>query len=178
MNVPQYKRLPGRGRTWTGTARLWLGADHILSAQTTGYSEVYKRFFFPDIQAITVCKTDLGKIWNAVLGVPAAFFALLAVFQTGTAAVVLLSIAGLFALPLVINVVLGATCMCHVRTAVQSERLHALSRMRAARRVVNRIRPLIVAAQGEISREQLVAELGQSQGSSGSSEAGTPPIIA
>jgi len=182
MNVPNYTRLPGRGRTWAGRAHLWLGPDHVLSVQSLGYTESYRRFFFADTQAIVAGKTHTGKIWNCVWGSFVAFFGLLAISQTDVASIVLWSIAAALAVPLVINLALGPTCACYVRTAVQTERLTAISRMSAARRLIDLLRPRIAAAQGEISRDELLAAFDRAQGfatpaSAAPESSGEPPVI-
>jgi hypothetical protein len=47
-------------------ASLWMGMDHLLSISEGPYSEEYKRFFFRDIQAITVCITRRRMVWNSM----------------------------------------------------------------------------------------------------------------
>lgn len=164
MNVPAYKRLPGRSVGVGGSSRLYLGPDHILAVQASGFAETYKRFFFADIQAVIVRKTAVGQIWNGVWGAIALFFALIAIaVDDNPGSFVLGGIAALFLLGLLVNVLLGPMCACHVKTAVQTERLTAISRMRTAARLLDRIRPLIVAAQGELPREQLADALDRAQ---------------
>jgi len=57
----------------------------------------------------------------------------------------------LFAIPMSINTLLGPACACNIRTAVQQEELPSLNRLRRARRVFDRIRPGIIAAQGQLA---------------------------
>jgi len=72
----------------------------------------------------------------------------------------LFSAAGFFGLPLLINILRGRTCRCFLRTAVQTEQLPPLSRVRRAQKVFARIRPLIAAAQGgELSPEMISARM-------------------
>ena len=57
MARKEYKRIGGRGsrrRQFFTRNTLWLGADHLLQGEHTGYTEEYKRFYFRDIQGITV----------------------------------------------------------------------------------------------------------------------------
>jgi hypothetical protein len=178
MNTPRYQQLPGRGATWSGPSRLWQGEDHILLVLTRGYTEAYRRFFFNDIQAVIVRRTHTGKIWNAVWALMAAFFAFIALQLDGGAALTLWCLSAPFAIALLINLVLGPTCACHLRTAVQTERLPALSRVRAARQFLTRIEPLIQAAQGELSRDLIAAELGGASSGASSAVFDTPPVIA
>jgi hypothetical protein len=143
---------------------LWLGSDHLLHVSATLGSEEYKRFYFRDIQAITIISTKRQMVLNIVLGSLLTFSFSLAMLNrlisqySGPRP---LEIAALivFGLPMLINILIGPTCDAHLKTAVQSEELPSLSRLRRAHRVLDRIRPFITAAQGEIPREELVARL-------------------
>jgi hypothetical protein len=150
VNSNVYRKLPGRGMAWTGLSRVWQGDDHVLLVANHIFAETYRRFFYADIQGIVVRRTHLGKSWNAIWICGLIFFAALAaVVDDAVGSLVLLGFAAPFAVGLIANLLLGPTCACHIRTAVQSERVPALSRMRAARRFLDRVEPLIVAAQGE-----------------------------
>ena len=149
MSQSPYQKLPGRGLTWTSYSRVWLAADHVLLVRGQTWTETYRRFFFPDIQAVILRRTHTGKIWNAVWGGSAAFFLIIALMLNGSAALVVASLAAPFAVALLINLMLGPTCACHIRTAVQMERLGALNRVRAARQFIALVEPLIMAAQLE-----------------------------
>lgn len=158
MTPSKYTRLPGRGRNWAGVCRVWLGEDHVLVVQSQGYSETYKRFFFKDIQAIILHRTHTGKMWNGIWGGLCFFFVLLAlVAQDRVGSTVLVCIAAPFGLGLLINLILGPMCACRIRTAVQTERIVALNRLRATEKFIARIEPLIVAVQGELPQESFNA---------------------
>ena len=159
MTPSPYQKLPGRGLTWTGFSRVWLGADHVLLVRGHTWTESYRRFFFHDIQAVLVQHTHTGKIWNTVWGASAAFFAVIALMLNGTGSVIVASLGAPFASALLINLALGPTCACHIRTAVQTERLSALNRLGAARKFIARVEPLINAAQDASSPEQFAADL-------------------
>jgi hypothetical protein len=145
---------------------LWLGADHVLVIDSSGYSETYKRFYFQDIQAVTVRVTRRRLLWNWLLGVPAFIWA-----AGGASAVLLNGISGLpeiiggvtfpvlLAIPLLINNLLGPTCACQLQTAVQTEQLPSLCRLRKTRRILDRLRPLIAQAQGQLVPEEIPARL-------------------
>ena len=49
---------------------LWLGRDHLLCVDSSGYTETYKRFYFRDIQAVTIVATKRRTVFNGVLVVP------------------------------------------------------------------------------------------------------------
>jgi hypothetical protein len=139
---------------------LWLGKDHLLCIDSNGYTENYKRFYFRDIQAIIIRKTERHKYWGLVFAVLAvAFF-----FPAGLSSEVVIkyafgSIAGIFVMIFLINLALGPASACQIRTAVQVEDLPSLNRLRRARKVLNRVRPLVVAVQGEITPEEISLRL-------------------
>ena len=166
---PKYRRLTrARARTAFGivsTSRssLWLGPDHLLCIDTTGYRENYKRFYFRDIQALIVRKTSRWKITVAVWGAVSGLFGLFA-FSAASAsepvlAYILGSVAGLFLLGMAVDWVQGPSCVCQLRTAVQVEELPALDRLPWARKVLARLRPLIAEAQGQFTPEQVAERM-------------------
>ena len=147
-----YRRLPGRGVTLTHYAYLYLGPDHLLQSAATGYSETYKRFYFRDIQAIIIRKTSMWLIGLLALLVPAVFLAIVAIFTTdAVGAAILWTIVGVLFLGSLTNLLLGPSCVCHLQTAVQTEKLPSLKRLRKAQKILSQIRPLIEAAQGGFS---------------------------
>lgn len=158
----KYKCLSKRS---TPPASLWLGPDHLLSISSTGYSETYKRFYFRDIQAIVITSSIRRALWNWIWGVPMAFCLVLCLrnlkpSDDGTASIVYAIIAGVFAVPLLINSFRGQACVCQLRTAVQIEPLPSLGRIRKTRRVLAKIRPLIAAAQGgELPADAAAAQM-------------------
>jgi hypothetical protein len=125
----------------------------MLQIDSTGYSERYKRFFFRDIQAFVVTMTQRRRAWNWALGIliPVAALLWALYFSSegpGTVSIILATATGLvIAIPLFFNNLLGPTCTCHVRTAVQVEQLWPLNRLPRAQAVLDQVRPLIVAAQ-------------------------------
>ncbi len=177
MSKTEYKRLPGRGLTWTGPSRLWLGTDHVLLVLGRGFFESYRRFFLNDIQAVIVRRTHTGKIWAALWIIGLLLFgSIAAVVSDPMGQGILLAIAAPFAVALIINLLLGPTCACHIRTAVQTERVPAVSRLRAARAFIARLEPLIATAQGELPAEETAARLAEIQGAP-SSPVNAPPVL-
>jgi hypothetical protein len=183
MNQPAYQKLPGRGRTWSGQSRIWLGTDHILYVMTRGYVENYRRFFFNDIHGIIVQRTQTGKMWTAVWSVPLFFFVLFAILIDENAPRVAFAIlATPFAVGFISNLILGPTCACYIRTAVQTERIPAVSRVRSAEKFIALIEPHIHGAQGELSQEQIASDLallqaGQLGRATEPARADLPPVI-
>lgn len=170
----EYRKLPGRGATLTHYVRLYAGADHLLQVASTGFTESYKRFYYRDVQAITLRKTYVGKAANAFLGATVTVLSVPALFTSTPVTIVLASLAGFFAIGLGVNIALGATCVAHLRTAVQHEKMASLSRLRRARRVLERLKPLITAAQGELSSTHLEGIVGNEPKTP---EEGLPPVI-
>ena len=167
----RYERLPGTGYrqlvpTWAiillffvigifvlllrgRRVQLWRGEDHLLIVDWDGYREYYKRINYRDIQSVIVRRTPDALIANSILGVIVLGFvgpALLVDDNVGM--IILFVIGGIVGLILLANLLQGSSCKCQLRTAVQSEDLHSLSRLPNARKALDQLRPLIVAAQG------------------------------
>ncbi len=151
----EYTRLPGKGRSGLITIEtLWAGENHLLAIFNRRFSEEYKRFYFNDIQAVITQKTHNGKIINIVLGLLIAFFSLfLLPGWSGFPGVM----TGFLLLLLMINLLRGPTCHTYIRTAIQTERIPSLHRLRTAEKVMDRLKPLIEKAQGALRREDIVA---------------------
>ncbi len=157
-----YIILPGRGLKKGGTAlivrtraRLYMGADHLLCLYNTGYTEDYKRFYYKDIQAIVACGTSKGKTLNIVLGVLIALHALISFLAGNPWNIIFPSIAVFFSLFLVINILLGPTSKSYLLTAVTTEELPSLCRLKNALKVIDLLRPVIETAQGRLSTEDI-----------------------
>jgi len=155
-----YVKLPGRGRRgWvltTSFTSLWMATDHLMQVEGTRISEDYKRFYFKDIKAIIMRRTRtwITNTW-ILLGLAALFMGLFALIAFNVQPLERIGflvvggcIAGFFLLCAAINVCLGPTCICHLRTPVQQEELPSLSRIRTATRALKRIRQAVEAVQG------------------------------
>jgi hypothetical protein len=166
----RYKRLPGRGPRTRGIitavrsrCSLYLGDDHILAVDNNGFSESYKRFYFSDIQAFITQKTRRGAVWNIVLAVMIACSLVGALFfEEESLRILFWILSGIFFALLLINILKGPTCTCHIVTAVQVDKLPSLNRLRVARKVIDAIRPSIEKVQGTLSPEEITT--GQSMG--------------
>jgi hypothetical protein len=137
---------------------LWLGEDHLLSIDSASYSEEYKRFYFRDIQAFFICPTGRMAIWNGILTALLVMHVLV-LGWLGVSVTVVLVVAGVLAVPLVLNNLSGPACKVYLRTAVQLEELPSLNRIRRAQRVLAIVRPLITAVQGPLSRDEAAQRL-------------------
>jgi len=163
-----YTKLAGRGlrRTAFGLTatrcQLWLGADHLLTVDYTIATEEYRRFYFRDIEAIVIRRTAGRQMWNWILGVLAVLTAgpfFIGWFSERSTGLLVTSvcIATLWLVFIAINSLRGATCQAHIRTAAQTEQLPSLGRLPVARKALARLQPLILAAQGEATPEELAA---------------------
>ncbi|MCC6487067.1 MAG: hypothetical protein IT364_06165 [Candidatus Hydrogenedentes bacterium] len=154
-----YKRkLPGKAKRGFGLLnatgqRLWLGPDHLLVINTLYFKERYKRFYFTDIQALTITRTTAGMILNVVFAILASLFGIwgaAAYFTLGwdpVAAIFLGIIAVCILLGLALNSLFGPTCRCFMYTPVHCEELFCLGRLWTARRVARDLRAIAEAAQ-------------------------------
>ena len=158
-----YRKLPGRSIAFSGIGTLALAEDHVLEVESLLVHERYRRFFLKDIAAIVVRRTKARLWWNVAHGVLGFGGAGLAggLWWGGTFVkeqeprVLLWVFAGLiapfalfFLLLFLINSLLGPTCRCHLQTTAAGwHALAAPARLRAARRLLARLTPLIEAAQ-------------------------------
>ena len=163
----KYRRLPGRGagggfRAWGVRCTLWLGPDHLLSVERTNFTEDYRRYYFKDIKAIIVRRT---RRWGAVTAVLLTLllllvggFSIAAMKAPPFDRMLPVIFAGILSMPLLVallvHLVRGPTCICHLRTPVQQEQLPSLNRLWKARRTLARIQAAIDAIQGPLSEEQ------------------------
>lgn len=167
------RRTPGLAIITVSRSNLWLGSDHLLCVESEGFNESYRRFYFRDIQAITLRKTPRALIIGLVTGVLTAFFGVLAFSVNDEAGRWVLGIlATVCGIPFLLNLLSGPTCQCELRTAVQTEKVPSMSRVRRAQRVLKRIRPLIVEAQGQLPAEEIAARFRDHVATPGSE----PPI--
>ena len=154
-----YQRLPGKKKGFLiGFHTLWQGPDHLLQIYSRLGVEDYKRFYFNDIQAIITRKTDRGKIQNFVLGALTGLFGLFAVTSGGGWSIFNAVIAGLMLLIWIINLLKGPTCETYLLTAVQTEKLHALHRLKTTQAVMKQLRSLIEQRQGRINPESFAQQ--------------------
>jgi hypothetical protein len=162
MDDIEYKRLTRscRRNIIGSSGSLWLGKDHVLCVQSTGYSESYKRYYFRDIQAFITRKTNANVVWVIIWGVLAAFCILIGLAHRvdNGALPIFLTLSVPFLAAALLSLTLGPTCSCQVRTAVQTEYL-PLIRLRKAHKFFDAIRPLIAEAQGRLAAEEIPARL-------------------
>src|SRR5262245_35519642 len=173
--VPRYVRLPGRSRGIVGTAALWLGADHVLLVQTRGYTEYYRRFYFRDVQALLLRRTSAARNVSFAL-VAFLLIMIAAAAASGNAWPFWIVAAVPLATALLLHLLYGPSCVCHVRTAVETTELTALRRVRAASKTLARLRALVEDAQGTMTTDEIVRAADATAGVT--SEVAPPPVAA
>jgi hypothetical protein len=165
----EYKRIGGKGarrRQFFTRNTLWLGADHLLQVEHTGYTEEYKRFYFRDIQSIIVQKDNRFLIWSLVLGgLLATCLTFVIQFDEQGAKIFFGCVAAPLFLALVINLIKGPSCYTRIKTAVQEEEVPAFRRVWKTQKAMAQVREMISAAQGTMSADEIRARLGGSQAS-------------
>ena len=147
ISQPTYQRLPGVAATLTHYYSLYLGPTYLLQVASTGWSERYRRFYFQDIRAIVLRRTNAAGAVNAVLAGLALPFLALALFNVAPLPMLILAIT--CAVPLIYSLLAGPSCVCHIYTSVQVERLPSLRRLRVAHRALSQLRPRIEQAQSQ-----------------------------
>jgi hypothetical protein len=165
-----FRKLPGRGRKTFGLlstvrSRLYLEADHLLAVSNDRFTESYKRFYFRDIHSLVFCRTKHGFVVSIILGALAALLLGLAIvgasfWNWGAIGWAILGpIISFFLLMVIINSFRGPTCLCQLKTAVTTEELPSLNRVRTARKVFALLRPIIEAVQGQLRADEIPAKL-------------------
>ena len=170
-----YHRLPGTGSSAFEQVKLYQGPDHLLLVASSGYNENYKRFYFRDIQAITLRASIRGKVWNGVWIFLTFLAAVIALQVSGVAMVVWSMIAGTFFILLAVHFGFGPTCICQIQTAVQTRPLPSLNRLRRAQKVIARLRPIIEGAQEPISSSELSQRIDETRRGTAPIPVGNPP---
>jgi hypothetical protein len=154
--IKEYQKLPGIKKGFLiGKYTLWQGKDHLLHIFSRFGSEEYKRFYFTDIQAIITRKTLAGKIQNIILGCFILMFLVPVFYFDGGWSIFYAVISGMMSLILFVNLYKGPTCDTKLLTAVQTEKLHSLNRLKTACRVMDRLQTCIQSAQGTLKAGDL-----------------------
>jgi hypothetical protein len=149
QNRLKYIRLPGRLPIPFFTQSLWQGEDHLLWVETIFFKQQYKRFYYQDIQAIIMRRSNDHRIWTILWSIVASIFGLITMSVNGSPAFPG-GMALIFLVLVAINLGLGPTCTVRVQTAAQVQKITALRRVRTARKAMNQIRVLVEGAQGKL----------------------------
>jgi len=168
-----------RLRPFLSQNSVWIGRDHLLSVDSPGFQERYRRFYFRDIQSIAIRGTNRRSTLNWILSGALLLFLLLTISafsSTSRFLEVITIIADVsIAIPLLVNNILGTACDVYIRTAVQESRLPALGRIRRARKILDRIRPFIASAQEPIAPMEMIARVNALQSNRTPAPPSAPP---
>jgi membrane-bound ClpP family serine protease len=126
-----------------------LGQDHLLYISAGIFVEEYKRFYFKDIQSLIIHKTKSWNVWVILLACLGVLFLIVTISSADTGAIVAGIIAGLLFSILAVNLIMGPTCAAHIQTAVQTEQLHCMVRIKKAQKVMDSLKPHILHSQRE-----------------------------
>lgn len=151
-NPKPYTRLT-RDTSGVGTyTSLWLAGDHLMLVTASGVSENYARYDLRDIQGFFIAPTQRRLAWaiwwGALLTISLIAFA--SNLTGGRVPVFSTLFVVLFLGAMVANHLLSAGCAVYVVTGVQTTRLPPLCRRRQARKILDRLEPVIRAAQADL----------------------------
>jgi hypothetical protein len=138
--TPTYRKLPGAKRTPLRKVTLWLSSDHILAVDSHRFTEEYKRYYFKDIQAIIV--TQMSAAASRTIDLVVLLVVVVLAWR-------LYITAGIILFGYLIHKSLGPKCACNLITAVSSDKLPSLNRVRTAGKALRIIQPLVEQAQRE-----------------------------
>ncbi|MFH2047668.1 MAG: hypothetical protein ABIK92_21280 [Pseudomonadota bacterium] len=164
-----YRRLPGKRKRIIGVDTLWAGPDHMLSIESSGVSESYRRFYYNDIKSIVIAKTLKATIESIVIGLVIIILTAFAIQLSGSFsssaptadamkapfAIVLWIIDSILLIYFIKNMIHGSSCECWIETDVQREKLVSVNRLRAAKKFITTLKPLIEKEQGVLPIETL-----------------------
>lgn len=154
-----YKRLSKR-RAFLGVHALYMADDHLLAIDGQGFSESYRRFYFSDIRTIVIRKTMHWPVWNIILA-SLATISLIGLWLQISRVPLLISFMA-FLVFLVFNLSKGPSCVYHITTAVQEERLPSIRRLKKALKITETIRLAVEQAQGSLTPDEIRARVSDS----------------
>lgn len=159
-----YKKFPGKHKKFIGSDRLWFGQDHLLLVSSTGISEDYKRFYYKDIQALNVMKTN-GRMVHVIiafllLGLTCAITAWIYSIDNHNPEVLVPGSMISFVLIcyLVWLFIKGPFCKTYIYSSVQKENLTPLKTVKKSQKFLTIILPKIEAAQGILDSQMLSSQ--------------------
>ncbi|MCI5150232.1 MAG: hypothetical protein D3916_12740, partial [Candidatus Electrothrix sp. MAN1_4] len=140
-----------------GVSRLWLADDHLLLVRIEGWKELYRKFYFQDIQALVVAENKQRRNQSILFLVIILFFLVLAGRSGDVGRMIHLAIAFLLFIILSVNWLKGVTCTVQISTAVQTTLLPC-RRLPVAQRLQEKLNASIKKIQGDFTpdhQEQL-----------------------
>lgn len=167
-----YTRLPGRRlNSLMGTTSLWLGGDHILKVTSAGYSEEYRRFYLADVRGFVIHRTSAMVSWIGITGVLAlglGFGGIALVSGGSTDAQVgggiFIGLAAVALILLVVNLIKGPSCNFYIKTAIQTDQIKSISRLKSAEALIAALTPVVLAAQSGSAAAPVVENVPAGEG--------------
>jgi hypothetical protein len=153
----EYKKATRRMGSVITYHQLWKGPDHLLLVKEVGWIEEYKRFYFNDIQAITVRRTATYLVWALVLPVLALFVAGIGLANGAPTSFHVIS-GVLFLVAWSLHLMQGPTCSCWIQTGINKEKLLMFRRVHQVRKFWKKMEPELTAVQGGFSLESMEQE--------------------
>lgn len=157
----EYKKFPAKKRKIMGNDRLWIGRDHLLLVESTGISEIYKRFFFKDIQAFHLVERKTNTYVTAVVIFLLLLTGAACLFGWNKGVVPLVVFFGVISLVLLFYVIRlllrGPACDCWIYSSVQKEKLTPVNTIKIAKKFMDLMVPRIETVQGGLSSDVLAA---------------------
>lgn len=158
---PNYTRLPGGGRTFTGIASYWLASDHLLLVEVHAATESYRRFDLREIRSFALMATRMDWFYRGFLGsgfllflaVPVASFMIKdRAFRSGDwiDLVGFGAAATFFLIGLLWTLYAGQSCRIEMQTSVQTVRLPGLDRWRKTEKFLTALSFAVQAAQADL----------------------------
>jgi hypothetical protein len=143
----------------TARSILRLAEDHLLLCDyRAGFIERYKRFYLRDIEAFIIRRTVHWIAAVIIWGLSAVLFLVIG-SAAGWNKIVTATLVGICGSFIIWNLVRGPSCRTHIQTAVQTDRLPMLKRLRKTERVLRSLFPLIEQAQGKLEPGTRTAEV-------------------
>jgi hypothetical protein len=158
-----YVRIPGKKKGFYRRCTLWMGDDHLLLVESSGYTEQYKRLHYKDIQAVIIQETTRKRDLNILFTAFAFLAATPSLIQLDVLDS-LLSFLGIitsatFLLALLVNIHKGQTCLCRIQMPLANHEVPSLGRQKHVHALLDRLKPEVERFQGRISREDMKASL-------------------
>ena len=159
----RYTRILGKRIGLYRRSTLWMGGDHLLAVESSGYTEQYRRLYFKDIQAVIIRETSRKRDLGILFASLAFLSALPALIQLDALASPLSFMGVLastgFLVMLLLNLYRGPTCTCCVQMPLAAHELPTLKRRRNVEAFLTLLKAQVEKLQGRLSREELSAGL-------------------
>lgn len=146
----QYRKLPGHRRGFIRGSSVWVGPDHLLAVNSLRFREEYKRYYFRDIQAITIAKRPRFHLSTRAAGIGYFWLIAFAIFYRVPHGAVTVGATGIALVVAWAYVSALCSCRCRIHTAVSQDRLPSVYRTWVARKFVDAVEPQISAIQGRM----------------------------